>query len=825
MRELFFSSNYQLIPYTGVLLVSALVLLGILLITWRRRGVPGGRSFIILMAIMITWSLANALEMMGSKLDLKLFWANVQYICYSIAPATLLALTLQYTGRERWLTRRRLILLMIIPSLTVVIAWTNWGGLLRRDVFLDSGGPFPVVGKTYGPWFWVHLLYNYSLVVVSFIIHIKAMWRRHRLYQWQSLALLTGFILPIPLNLAFTFKVSPYKFDLAPTLLTVAGAFYAIGLFRYRLFDILPAGRDMVIESMGDAMLTLDGSNRIVDFNPAATKLLGITGALIGKTATDTFINYPGLEELFQTTDRGHQEISIGRPEQDCHYIVRWWPIMDRRGRLNGRLLIFQDITDVKAVQEEVLRQQRFAAVLEERERLARELHDSQGQVMGYLNIQLQALRDQLADGQIAAVGGALARLSQIVEEANTEIREFIYEIKTPLLFKEGFLTALEHYAARFGADFQIKVTVENPDQLRDEALSLPAQAQLFRIIQEALTNIRKHAQADRVTIALAKTGGKIRVVVADNGRGFNSAGLSRQKHFGLEIMRERAVQAGGVVQIKANPESGTEVVVELPCCDAQVIPAPVTAIGEAPDRVNTSKLRLLLADDHALFLDGLQNLLNSKGFQIVATAKTGWEALEKARIFRPDLILMDIQMPDCGGLMATRLIKAELPELRIVILSMSDREKDLYEAMRSGASGYLLKGLRGEELVARLFGFIRGETPLSPELAGRVWEELKTANEAAPVAADAATAQTFPTLTRRQSEVLRLVAQGWIYREIARQLSVSERTVKFHMGEIIKRLHLKNRAEVEAYARRIKLEKGRPISRGDDMKQGETVH
>lgn len=136
--------------------------------------------------------------MMGTDLPTKLFWANVQYIFYNVIPVTWLVLALQYTGKDRWLTRRRLFWLLIIPVLTIIVAWTNqYHGLLRRDVFLDLNGPFPVVGKTYGPWFWVFAVYSYPLMIVSCVIHLRAMWRMQRIYRWQTLALLTGLVLPL----------------------------------------------------------------------------------------------------------------------------------------------------------------------------------------------------------------------------------------------------------------------------------------------------------------------------------------------------------------------------------------------------------------------------------------------------------------------------------------------------------------------------------------------------------------------------------------------------------------------------------------------------
>ena len=214
--------------------------------------------------------------------------------------------------------------------------------------------------------------------------------------------------------------------------------------------------------------------------------------------------------------------------------------------------------------------------------------------------------------------------------------------------------------------------------------------------------------------------------------------------------------------------------------------------------------MKVLLVDDHPLFLEGLQNLLATRGIEVVGTASDGLEALEKARALRPEVILMDIQMPRCDGLAATRLIKAEMPDVKIVMLTVSEEDEDLFEAIKSGASGYLLKSLDAGKFFELLSGLDRGEAPLSPGLAARILEEF-----ARRPPAGSETCEGVQELTPRQMEVLTLVAQGMTYKEVGAALHLSERTIKYHMGEILDRLHLENRAQVIAYAARMRLVRG----------------
>jgi two-component system NarL family response regulator len=214
--------------------------------------------------------------------------------------------------------------------------------------------------------------------------------------------------------------------------------------------------------------------------------------------------------------------------------------------------------------------------------------------------------------------------------------------------------------------------------------------------------------------------------------------------------------------------------------------------------------MNILLVDDHTLFRESLQNLLTMHGYQVVGTAGDGLEALEKARHLQPDLILMDIEMPGCDGLTATRLIKAEMPDIRIVMLTVVQEDEGLFESFKSGASGYLLKSLRASELLWHLSQLAEGQAAFSPGLAEKILEEF--ARMGRQLGSNSEQAEQTPDLTVRQREILTLIAQGMTYEEMGRTLGLSERTIRYHMGEIIQRLHLKNRSQVIAYAARAGL-------------------
>jgi two-component system NarL family response regulator len=234
--------------------------------------------------------------------------------------------------------------------------------------------------------------------------------------------------------------------------------------------------------------------------------------------------------------------------------------------------------------------------------------------------------------------------------------------------------------------------------------------------------------------------------------------------------------------------------------------------------------MKVLIVDDHDLMVEGLCNMLGSKGFEVVGTAGDGQEGVEQALRLEPDVVLMDIRMPVCDGLAATRLVKAQRPDMKIVMLTTSAEDEDLFEAIKSGACGYLLKSTKGAALIEALHGLEDGAPPFSPGLAARLLREFgRLAGDAemrrggdTEIVTPSPTHPLTPApshpparLTERQTEVLRLVASGLTYKEVGAKLALSDHTVRYHMAEIMNLLHLENRSQVIAYAGKLGLEDG----------------
>ena len=213
--------------------------------------------------------------------------------------------------------------------------------------------------------------------------------------------------------------------------------------------------------------------------------------------------------------------------------------------------------------------------------------------------------------------------------------------------------------------------------------------------------------------------------------------------------------------------------------------------------------VRVLVVDDHALFRRGIVTVLaNQENISVVGEAVNGLEAIAKAEELAPDVILMDLNMPQCSGLEATQALQAKALLVNILVLTVSDNEADLFAAIKFGATGYILKNTEPEELVQAIYHIAQGGVIISPVMATKLLDEFRNSGSGAKAEKTAdETADEKDNMSPREDEVLHLVAQGATNREIADSLFISENTVKTHLRNIMDKLHLANRSQAAAYA------------------------
>lgn len=340
---------------------------------------------------------------------------------------------------------------------------------------------------------------------------------------------------------------------------------YAIALFGFRIFDPIPLARQMALDQLYAGMIILDPQQRVVSLNPAAESILNRSSSrAVGVLVADLLPVLP-IDSLGKEIGVEF-EFPCPRGEKQLVYALTSSPLKDWRGLEVGYLLLLRDVTEQKHASNQIIEQQRGLAMLKEREQLARELHDNLGQAFAFISAQGQAARRQLDRGDTATADAYLERLVNVAHEADIDIRESILGLRVSLS-EQALFPVLEQYLARYEKNYGIHIEMKRPDSLADDLFDPLVEVQLLRILQEAMTNVRKHAAANCVQILFSLAGGTAVVDIRDDGHGFNTRELHEHmsEHIGLRVMRERAEEVDGSLSISSRPGQGTTVTIQVP--------------------------------------------------------------------------------------------------------------------------------------------------------------------------------------------------------------------------------------------------------------------
>lgn len=361
-------------PYSFLPLMATILCVGLALYIGRRRYVSTVGPFMVLILSVAVWMLGYTFELASVNVATILFWAKIQYVGIVITPVAGLITILDFTNHHRQLTTSTVRLLAIIPLITLTLVWTNdFHELIWRDPEIVTSGVFAVLSKIYGPWFWVHTSYSYLAVSIGAIVLIKALLHVPRWYRKQAMALLISTLLPYAGNILFLTNLSPIpELDFTPFGFMLSALALSWGLWRFKFLDIVPIARDIVIETISDGVIVLDLRNRVIDINPAAQHMIGITETeAIGQPLHRVVQDQPDFIEGYYDATEAHAEISVGGGPTRHFYDLHISPLYNRTGHFPGRLLVWHDITERKQAEVTALAQkQQF-------ENLAFELKDA----------------------------------------------------------------------------------------------------------------------------------------------------------------------------------------------------------------------------------------------------------------------------------------------------------------------------------------------------------------------------------------------------------------------------------------------------------------
>jgi len=562
---------YAYTPQIWPSLLTVLLLAALAFYSGRRRSLPGATPFLVACLFAAAWAACTVMEYAILDVSAKFAWHKAGIVFQTVIIIAIVAFFLEYAWPGRWLTPRTALLLYLpyLPAFFLQFSYDPQP-IFLRFVYANK------VTQQFGPYGWFILAYTFLGLGGLALSVCVWLFRRSPQHRWPAALMIVGQITGRTIYIldvtgAFHSTMSIHVLGMASEFLV-----YAVALFGFRILDPIILARQALAAQLRDGLLVVDRQDRVAALNPVAERIFGAADRLIGQPAGALL---PVLPETLLTGERETEiELSLGDGPAQQQYNLHISPLQDFRGLAVGTLLMLHDITDQRQAQAQIIAQQRALAMLREREQLARELHDSTGQVLAYAGFQLEAAHERiqaglaaLSAGQAAAAGAALAtadeqirRLGGAIEAAHADLREEILNLRLAPGGGQPLTKALEHYLELYRQNYAMQIELAIADGVDADRLYPEAQLELFRVVQETLSNARKHGQPSCVQIRLEQQDDWLRIQVQDDGRGFDPAQAGHDGHYGLRFMRERVEKLGGQLQIESSPGAGTRITVEV---------------------------------------------------------------------------------------------------------------------------------------------------------------------------------------------------------------------------------------------------------------------
>lgn len=532
--------------------------------SWARRREPGARGLALASAIATAWAIASFMQALSATSAARIAWYGVATAILLPMVCAVTAFVLTYAGLERHLTRRRTWWTLVIPSVVnAVLVLTNpLHELVWTDATVDAGGAVRVTINVAG---WIGLGYYTALGLINLSVLVYLILRSPSRRHAAGLM----FVAHLASRHAFAHEIFGWDLPVpvTPGVLTVGVPFvtYAIALFGLRVFDPVPAARRAALEQMADGVLVTDVDGTVIEANPAARRMLDREGGdLRGRPIAELV---PGAVPDPGDVDR--YEFDVRRGDVRRHHFVGRSALRDETGRTVAQLYLVHDVTEQLETQERLVEQQQELARLTEREHLARDLHDGVGQVLGFVSLQAQAIRKRVADGETERANAMLARLAEVVQQAQGDVRDLILSLKTapPPEGKWSLSLNLAELLGDFQRQYGVRIDLENGAVEAPDLLDPGSGVQVMRVVQEALSNARRHGGSERVRVRVEGAGDRARITIEDDGAGFDASRVTVDpaRQFGLSIMRERMAEIGGTLEVDSSPGRGTRVTIETP--------------------------------------------------------------------------------------------------------------------------------------------------------------------------------------------------------------------------------------------------------------------
>ncbi len=573
--------------------LSAIVSGGLMLWSLRRRTSPGAIWFALLMFSTFVWALGYFFELNSTSYVVAQFWSKVQYLTVPGAVIIWLVLVLTYTGQEKYITPRNLAIFFLIPALTIVLAWTNdYHQWLWINPRLSADVPFSTVIFEHGWWYWVNTGYIYAVFALSTIILIVSYSRSIALYRRQIMVLLIFSGIVFLSNVVYVFGNITEGYNISPITFSVGGIVVAWGLFRYRIFNVMPIAADLVVDTISDAVIVVDAGNRVLNLNPAAERFWGykLTDAL-GLHIEKLTGSWAKLAEFFRTDAPVHGEVPLMVQQEAKTIELQVTPIYGRDGWLNARLVVVRDVTARKKSEQALVeaRNQALDALRVRRQLLANvshELRSPLGTILGFAELleggtfgEISPKQRDVAGKIIDSANYLTALVDDLLYQAQIEagavaVKAEPFDVRTMIRRVEEKMAVLVDVK---GLQFRVDIDDVVPQTLIGDTLRI--QQILVNLINNAIkytaegtVDLRVYCPDDRHwALAVRDTGLGIPAQAqsyifdafrqVDNDKRTNIHGVG----LGLSIVKQLVTMMDGTIELDSVEGRGSTFTVTLP--------------------------------------------------------------------------------------------------------------------------------------------------------------------------------------------------------------------------------------------------------------------
>jgi signal transduction histidine kinase/ActR/RegA family two-component response regulator len=711
--------------------ISIGMLLGMAFLFWKRRSVVGAGMMTLIMILAAEWSVCILLSSVGSDLGVKIFWGNLSFIGIAFTPVMWLIFSLQYTQNERWLKGKYIHWLLVIPSITLVMVFTNsyhqfFASDIRREVL--EGSTIQLLVYEFTGYFWIHAVYSLSLIVSGMMVFIHTLGRFSKIYTKQVIIILLAILIPLIGQCLFLFHLGPVKnLDTTTFSFTFTGVLFFIGMFRYRMLDFIPITGTAVIEAMEDLVVVLDNQNRIIDINVSALNILSKRyGQVIGQEI-ETAVEHIGVNEEWGVTGRSNK-ISINLKDEKKYYDIKRSPLYDKRNHIIGRFIVLRDITNLEKIIKE-LEEAKYKAEEANKaksEFLATISHEIRTPINGIIGMtellksailseeekeNLKVL-EHLAESLLNIISDILdfSKIEagrMVLQQRNIDIRELIADIVKSFSYTEK----RQQVRLNCYIDEHVpNIIYTDPARLKQILVNLLSNAFKFTEKGEIEIHIENIKEQDHEVLLLFS--------VTDTGIGIAKDKLktlfqsfhqvdstSKRKYggtgLGLAIVKKIVELMGGKIGVESEEGSGSKFSFEigLKKSSKRTIKEELSTKTYSDEDM---KLHILIVEDSKVNQLLIKKILTKKEW-IAETANNGREALEKLEKENYDLILMDIQMPVMDGYETSKIIREKekhtQKHIPIIALTANATEEDKRKSIEAGMDEYLTKPIKSENL------------------------------------------------------------------------------------------------------------------------------